>query len=65
MVRSGFREYEVKKLHSPACNRQENAIFTVGDEGAVRSTCPWGDEKDEERGEMEILMTACDNCTNM
>ena len=27
MVRSGFCEYEVKKLRSPACSRQENAIF--------------------------------------
>ena len=27
MVRSGFREYEVKKLRSPACSRQENAMF--------------------------------------
>ena len=27
MVRSRFREYEVKKLRSPACSRQENAIF--------------------------------------
>ena len=23
------------------------AIFTVGDEGAVRSTCPWGGEEEE------------------
>ena len=27
MVRSGFHEYEVKKLRSPACNRQDDAIF--------------------------------------
>ena len=27
MVRSGFREYEVKKLRSSACSRQENVIF--------------------------------------
>ena len=27
MVRSGFREYDVKKLRSPACSRQENATF--------------------------------------
>ena len=27
MLRSGFREYEVKKLRTPACSRQQNAIF--------------------------------------
>ena len=27
MVRSGFHEYEVKKLRSPACSREEIAIF--------------------------------------
>ena len=27
MVRSGFREYEVKTLRSPVCSRQEIAIF--------------------------------------
>ena len=29
MVRSGFREYEVKKLRSTDCSRQENAIFLL------------------------------------
>ena len=29
MVRSGFREYEVTKLLSPACSRQENVIFLL------------------------------------
>ena len=28
MVRSGFREYEVKKLRSHACSRQKNATFS-------------------------------------
>ena len=27
MVRSWFREYELKKLRSPACSRQENAVY--------------------------------------
>ena len=34
-------------INSPS----NDTIFTVGDEGAVRSTCPWGgeNEEDEER----------------
>ena len=27
IMRSGFHEYEVKKLSSPACSRKDNAIF--------------------------------------
>ena len=30
---------------------RQGSIFTVGDEGAVRSTCPLGGEKEEEENE--------------
>ena len=44
-------------------------IFTVGDEGAVRSTCPLGEEKEgggRRDGNLDGSNEyACDNCDHM
>ena len=42
-----------KEVKAEIYDSHEVHIFTVGDEGAVRSTCPLGGEKEEEEKEEE------------
>ena len=65
MVRSRFREYEVKKLRSPACSRQKNTTFSPH---FLRAWVLWicqslyivhsANSKSEKRGQTQIKGSA-------
>ena len=43
--------YQGCEASNPQFNHTKFLIFTVGDEGAVRSTCPLGEKEEEEEKE--------------